>query len=86
LRYNESQIVVVPRIEWVTPEVWSANQVQAIKDFSGSLGQSRLGGIFWIQENWPWVVSHLRGNEVARREYFQRSPGSLRRLIEEKLS
>jgi len=77
---------VVPRIEWVSPEVWSANQAQAMKDFSGALGQSRLGGIFWIQENWPWVVSHLRGNEVARREYFQRSPGSLRRLIEEKLS
>ena len=86
VRYNESQIVVVPRIEWVTPEVWSANQAQAMKDFSGALGQSRLGGIFWIQENWPWVVSYLRGNEVARREYFQRSPGSLRRLIEEKLS
>jgi len=50
------------------------------------VGQSRLGGIFWIQENWPWVVSYLRGNEVARREYFQRSQGTLRRLIEEKLS
>ena len=86
VRYKESQIVVVPRIEWVTAEAWTAHSAQAMKDFSSSVGQSRLGGIFWVQDGWPWVVSHLRGNEVSRREYFQRSSGGFRRLIEEKLS
>lgn len=87
VRYNETQIVVVPRVDWVTPEEWSASALQATKDFSSVVSGNTMGGVFFIEDRWPWVVSLLQGHQVGRREYFQRSSGGmLKRLLEEKLS
>lgn len=87
VRYKETQIVVVPRVDWVTPEEWNASALQATKDFSSVVAGSSMGGVFFIEDRWPWVVSLLQGHQVGRREYFQRSSGgALKRLLEEKLS
>lgn len=86
VRYNETQIVVVPRVDWITAEQWTANAEQAVKDFSLSAAPLKTGGVFFIEDKWPWVVSLLEGNQVQRREYFRRSKGVLKRLFEEKLS
>lgn len=87
VRYNETQIVVVPRVEWVSPEDWTANANRATKEFASVASQAKMGGIFFIEDRWPWVVSVLQGHQVERREYFQRAPsGSLKRVLEEKLS
>ncbi|MEY3916772.1 MAG: hypothetical protein RLZZ140_335, partial [Pseudomonadota bacterium] len=46
----------------------------------------RFGGVFFIDEKWPWIASQLRGNQVHRREYFQKTPAGFKRVLEEKLS
>ena len=87
VRYNETQIVVVPRVEWISPEDWSANSSRAAKEFSPLVSKAKMGGIFYVEDRWPWVVSLLQGHQVERREYFQRSSGgALKRVLEEKLS
>lgn len=86
VRYNETQIIVVPRVDWISPDQWAANAEQAIKDFSLAGSPTKLGGVFFIEEKWPWVVSLLDGNQVQRREYFKRTKGAVKRLFEEKLS
>ena len=86
VRYNESQIVVVPRVEWVAAEDWSASASQAARDFSATGAAGRFGGVFFIDEKWPWIASQLRGNQVHRREYFQKTPTGFKRVLEEKLS
>ncbi len=86
VRYMETQVVVVPRVEWVSPEAWSAASAQATKDFSSVAADASMGGVFFVEERWPWVVSLLQGNQVYRREYFQRSGSGMKRLLGEKLS
>lgn len=87
VRYNETQIVVVPRVEWISPEEWGANAARAAKEFSSVVSTAKMGGIFFVEDRWPWVVSLLQGHQVERREYFQRSSGgALKRVLEEKLS
>lgn len=87
VRYNESQIVVVPRVDWITPEEWTAGAARAVKEFSSVISGAAMGGIFYIDDRWPWVVSLLHGHQVERREYFQRtSGGGIKRVFEEKLS
>ncbi len=87
VRYNESQIVVVPRVDWITPEEWAGNASRAAKEFLPFVSGATMGGIFFIEDRWPWVVSLLQGHQVGRREYFQRSSGgSFKRLLEERLS
>lgn len=87
VRYNETQIVVVPRVDWITSEEWSSSALRATKDFSSVVSGVHMGGIFYIEDRWPWVVSLLQGHQVERREYFQRSSGgALKRVLEEKLS
>ncbi|MEN9759291.1 MAG: hypothetical protein RL676_440 [Pseudomonadota bacterium] len=87
VRYNETQIVVVPRVDWITPEEWSANAAKAASEFASVAPMNKIGGIFFVEDRWPVVVSVLAGHQVERRAYFQRAPnGSLRRLLEEKLS
>jgi L,D-peptidoglycan transpeptidase YkuD (ErfK/YbiS/YcfS/YnhG family) len=86
VRYMETQVVVVPRVEWVTPDAWSAAAAQATKDFAAVTSDASMGGVFFVEDRWPWVVSLLQGNQVHRREYFQRSGSSIKRLLGEKLS
>ena len=86
VRYMETQVVVVPRVDWVTPEVWTAAAAQATKDFASVAPEAVMGGVFFVEERWPWVVSLLQGNQVHRREYFQRNGSSMKRLLGEKLS
>lgn len=86
VRYMETQVVVVPRVEWVTPEVWAAEAAKATKDFASVAPEAVMGGVFFVEERWPWVVSLLQGNQVHRREYFQRNGSSMKRLLGEKLS
>jgi len=86
VRYMETQVVVVPRVDWVTPEVWTAAAAQATKDFAAVAPEAVMGGVFFVEERWPWVVSLLQGNQVYRREYFQRNGSSMKRLLGEKLS
>lgn len=87
VRYNETQIIVVPRVDWITPDEWVLNSDRAAKEFSAVVSRASTGGIFFIEDRWPWVVSLLQGHQVERREYFQRTPGgALKRLLEEKLS
>ncbi len=87
VRYNETQIVVVPRVDWITPEEWAANAAKAANEFASVAPMNKIGGIFFVEDRWPVVVSVLSGHQVERRAYFQRSSnGSLRRVLEEKLS
>jgi L,D-peptidoglycan transpeptidase YkuD (ErfK/YbiS/YcfS/YnhG family) len=86
IRYNETQVVVVPRVEWITPEAWLQNSAAALRDFGASAPPTRMGGVFFIDEKWPWVVTLLNGNQVQRREYFRRTNSGPRRLLGEDLS
>lgn len=86
VRYNESQIIVVPKIEWIEPEAWAAQSAEAAKEFASVASGVKMGGVFFIEDKWPWVVSLLQGNQVQRREYFQRSLSGMKRLLQENLS
>ncbi len=85
VRYNETQIVVVPSVEWIEKDVWVANAQRARDMFGFVASESRLGGIFYVDRGWPIVVAALRGNRVERREYFERSKSGLRRILVEKV-
>lgn len=86
VRYNQTQIIVAPKVEWLSPKEWQAESQRVIREL-GSLGaDQRAGGVFYVGERWPLVVTQLKGNDVARREYFQPLPKGLRRLLEEPLS
>ena len=87
IRYNETQIVVVPRVDWLSPDDWRENAAKTSREFSRVVPTARNGGVFFVEENWPLVVTVLDGHQVARRHYFTRDvKGDLRRLLEEKVS
>lgn len=83
VRYNESQIVVVPEVEWLTPEKWQQNMEQARILFEPAVSGASMGGIFYIDPEWPLVVSALSGNQVQKRIYYQRFPQGLRQVLAE---
>lgn len=83
VRYNESQIIVVPKVEWLTPEQWQQNMLQASALFEPSVSGASMGGVFYIEPQWPLVVSALSGNQVHRRLYYQRFPQGLRQVLAE---
>lgn len=85
IRYNESQIVVVPEVEWVERDEWLQTAEQASALFEPSVAGRSMGGIFYIEPNWPLVVTALNGNQVARRTYYQRFPQGLRQVLAEKV-
>jgi len=88
VRYQESQIVVVPKVEWITPKQWQANYVKAVKDFALHYPREELG-VFYVNDSWPWVlsVSSATAPNRFRREYWERSRfGQLRRVLQEPLS
>lgn len=85
VRYQETQIVVVPRVEWVSPKEWEANAVRAKKDFART-DTRRPFGIFFVAETWPWVLS-IQEPQQFLREYWERPRfGAPRRLLREQLS
>ncbi len=87
IRYNETQIVVVPRVDWLSPDDWRENAAKTSREFSRVVPTARNGGVFFVEENWPLVVTVLDGHQVERRHYFTRDvKGNLRRLLEEKVS
>jgi len=87
IRYNETQIVVVPRVDWLSPDDWRENAAKTGKEFARVVPSARYGGVFFVEENWPLVVTVLDGHQVERRLYFTRdAKGNLRRLLEEKVS
>ena len=85
VRYQETQIVVVPRVEWISPKEWEANSARAQKDFARTDTRHRFG-IFFVAEAWPWVVS-IHEPQQFLREYWERPRfGAPRRLLREQLS
>ncbi len=83
VRYNESQIVVVPTVEWLTADQWRQNSAQAGDLFEPLVSGASMGGVFYIEPNWPLVVSALNGNQVQKRIYYQRFAQGLRQVIAE---
>lgn len=86
VRFNESQIVVVPKVDWIEPEAWTAQSARAAKEFIAVASGPTMGGVFFVEEKWPWVVSLLQGNQVQRRVYFQRLSEKIELLLGEDLS
>jgi L,D-peptidoglycan transpeptidase YkuD (ErfK/YbiS/YcfS/YnhG family) len=85
IRYNESQIVVVPRVEWVGQDEWLQTSEQAKTLFEPAVSGRAMGGVFYIEPNWPLVVTTLSGNQVDRRIYYQRFPKGLRQVLAEEV-
>jgi hypothetical protein len=83
IRYNESQIVVVPTVEWVRQDEWLQTSEQAKTLFEPAVPNRFMGGVFYIEPNWPLVVTALNGNQVDRRMYYQRFPQGLRQVLAE---
>jgi hypothetical protein len=86
VRYGETQIIVVPAIEWIDKESWLANSARAKELFSFVAPESQQGGVFYVERGWPLVVTAVRGNRLERREYFEGSESGLRRVLVEKIS
>ncbi len=86
VRYNQTQIVVAPKVEWLSPKEWDAESQRVVRALESVSSSQFAGGVFYVDERWPLVVTQLKGNDVARREYFQSLPKGLRRLLEEPLS
>jgi hypothetical protein len=85
VRYQQSQIVVVPRVEWITPQEWRANADQAIQNFSAHHPREALG-VFYVSNAWPLVLSVNTKSRFVREYWDASSAGGLRRLLKEPLS
>jgi len=86
VRYNQTQIVVAPKVDWLTPKEWEAESRRIVRELGAVSAGQLAGGVFFIDERWPLVATQLKGNNVARRDYFQPLPRGLKRLLEEPLS
>lgn len=86
VRYGQTQIVVVPAIEWTDKDSWFSNSARAQSMFSSVVPEAQQGGVFYIDRGWPLIVTSLRGSRVERREYFESSEAGLRRVLVEKVS
>jgi hypothetical protein len=86
VRYNQTQIIVAPKVDWLTPKEWEVESRRIVRELGAASAGQLAGGVFFIDEHWPLVATQLKGNDVARRDYFQPFPSGLRRLLEEPLS
>lgn len=85
VRYQQTQIVVVPRVTWVTEKEWVERAAEAAEEFTLS-ARAESAGVFFVSLQRPWVVS-ISNQRQFRREYWTRpSFGKPRLLLEENLS
>lgn len=87
IRLQESQIVIVPKVEWLTHERWS-EQARTIRErLKDQLDQRFEGGIFYVSEFWPWVLTHHQENGMLiARDYFEiKWPSRPKKILSEKL-
>lgn len=85
VRYQQTQVVVVPRVTWLTEKEWEARAAEAVEDFTLT-SRPDSAGVFFVSIQRPWVVSITQQRQF-RREYWTRPPmGKPRLLLEENLS
>lgn len=86
VRYEESQIVVVPKVQWITPEAWmeSSRRVSRQLGIDGSARDAI--GVFYVADDWPMVKSRQAANSMRRQYWKVPATGTPAMLLEEKIS
>lgn len=86
VRYQESQIVVVPKVEWITPQAWIEQSNRVTRQLGIDASTKDAVGVFYVSDDWPMVKSRQGTNSMRRQYWSVPVTGTPAMLLEEKLS
>ena len=85
VRYQETQVVVVPQVEWISPAEWLSRSKKAQETFKVAHPGNNFG-VFYVAHDWPWVLSVPASGGLLREYWTQPPVGAVRRILQEPLS